>query len=326
MERIEKVLLLAVLGVALMIVAVMSFLPEGVEPGNKSKSSQVSAATGTGGAGRTGSGTTVPESGSEKDKGIAELIGGSKPGDVGPRTLTPLDGAQPGGGKPDPGKPESGKPDAAKTDGAKTEAGQPGTKPETPGESAGSPGTEPAKPGPAAAPKQDSRLRVAFQYSLDPDYLEYIVQPGDSLQRVMQRVCGTTETLDDVLKVNEELRTNPHLIREGFRLLIPKSAVRPAGKPGGAPVEASISEPTGRAAPAETKPTPLAVTKPPVSERPSVARTEQGVYTVQAGDTLWKIAVRRRGAKAANAYVAQIQENNPAARGTLYPGMRLRLP
>jgi nucleoid-associated protein YgaU len=306
MERIEKVLLLAVLGVALMIVAVMSFLPEGVEPGG-GKGSKVAAATGV------RPDPTAPPAGTEMGKGIGDLIGApaskESEGDVAPKTLTPVEDP----GKSDAAKSEAGKSEAGKSDAAPSAATKSGS------EVGGAPGKEPAKPeDPATAPKQDSRLRVAFQYALSPDYLEYIVQQGDSLQRIVQRVCGSSESLDDVLKVNEELRTNPHLIREGFRLLIPKSAVRSASAP--------VSEPSGKAGPTETLPTPLALTKPPIAARPSAARAEAGLYTVQAGDTLWKIAVRRRGAKAANAYVAQIQEDNPAARGTLYPGMRLRLP
>ncbi|MDP6423579.1 MAG: LysM peptidoglycan-binding domain-containing protein [Planctomycetota bacterium] len=270
MERVEKILLLAVLGVAVMIVAVMSFLPEEV----KAKPQPVTSAKGA---------TAGQET---KQQTLRELMGHSAPGPRQPE-FTKTDPGEQGGKGPSVLEPLTKKPDG-------------------PGPADAGLGAASAKG--AGVPAEASAFtvggppaRVAMQYSKNPEYLDYVVQGGDTLGQIVKDVCGTLSAVDAVLSVNEELKVNPHLIAPGYRLLIPKFAVRP------------LSERT------------KAVPKRSVAKEPA-AKTSGARYTVKDGDNLWKIAVGIVGKRKAAAYVAKLQDLNPKARGTLRPGTELVLP
>lgn len=276
MERVEKVLLLAVLGVALMIVAVMSFLPEGVKADTRDTSPTQDPPAGL--APETSKG--LPEAGG---KTLADLMGPTAP-------------------KEEPTPQETAKKITETPPVLEDAGGGAATVKNAPGQKAAA---QPSEPEPAAQPDSD-KARVAMEYVLNPDYLQYVVKQGDTLGQILDEVCGGQEALDDILAVNEQLKLNPHLIRPGSALLIPKFAIRPKS----------------RRKPRATKPTPVSER---IVEGPAKEAARE-LYTVQAGDSLWKIASRRVGNKNASAYVARIQEINPQARGMIRPGMKLRLP
>ncbi len=117
----------------------------------------------------------------------------------------------------------------------------------------------------------------------------YIIQPGDTLNRIAARFNTTTATLAQLNGI-----TNPNTIYYGQRLIIPV-----AGQ------EGTINEPQ--------PPAPTATIQAPV--------TEPTTYVVQRGDTLFKIAVRY------NVTVSRLAEANGIRNTNLvYVGQRLVIP
>jgi nucleoid-associated protein YgaU len=117
----------------------------------------------------------------------------------------------------------------------------------------------------------------------------YVAQPGDSLSRIAARVFGrnTEEARQKIIALNPSLADNPDLIVVGRSYRLPSDAK-----------EASIVTPV------------------------RVAKT----YTVQSGDSLWRIAQRHLGDGNRGDEIARLNRDvldNPDA---LQVGMTLRLP
>ncbi len=114
----------------------------------------------------------------------------------------------------------------------------------------------------------------------------YIIQRGDTLSRIAARFNTTTATLAQLNGI-----TNPNTIYAGQRLTIPV-----AGQDGTVP-------------------------QPPSATATQGAPVENTTYVVQAGDTLFKIAVRNHVTVAALAQANGITNTN-----LVYVGQRLNIP
>ncbi|HHI81373.1 MAG TPA: LysM peptidoglycan-binding domain-containing protein [Planctomycetes bacterium] len=235
MEKIEKVLLLAVLVAALLIIAVMSLFPE-------EKTSLEGDPAGTVVYGKE-QGSTPARSG-RSEAASSETQGGAEaePGDGGLNKLLVLeDGGEEAtepqtktGGLPLPGRDQgAGGGSLARVkragDGSSLEGGRekgglgvlipegrgeavPGRTPEE-GKSSGSELSE------SSAPFQPGLLEEGGQF------LRYTIQKGDAFSTILEKVCGTARkpVRELVLAANEQL--DPGRIIAGHELLIPKEAM-----------------------------------------------------------------------------------------------------
>ena len=327
MERVEKVLLLAVLGVALLIVAVMSFLPPDIAHGAGDRTAgDRTAGDRTAGDRTAKQRPATPDVVPEDHQGVSDS-GAVQPNAGTPRTLSELMGRSAPRGEPIPlggeaAGSEHGAANAGRSDGdAVPPAGamRAGDDARVAVRPIGAGPVADATARPSGFSPATTGMRVAMQYSGAPDYLSYTVRRGDTLTQILEDVCGTQAALDDVLAVNESLKLNPNALRPGSKLLIPKSAIRPLAsrsmlRDRVAPARRS-SRATGAAAPANRR-----------AGEPSSARAS-ATYTVRGGDTLWRIAAARVGRRNADKYVAKIRAINPKARArVLLPGTKLRMP
>ncbi len=136
--------------------------------------------------------------------------------------------------------------------------------------------------------------------TLIPGYEYYTVQLGDTLYRISVRFRTTVRHLADVNGI-----VNPSLIFAGQRIQVPS-------------VQQATAAPSGTAAPTNT---PAPATPVPTATATLVPGSTT-TYTVVAGDTLFRIAVRY------NTTVARLQALNPSITNPniIYVGQRLTVP
>ncbi len=327
MEKVEKILLLAVLGVALMIIAVMSFLPE---PGQGGGGTPVAAGPGTG--------AEIP-SASAVEESTGPETAPSSPSAAGKTSIGELLGNEAlpdSAGGPEAAGEETGR-EIAKLVGfdPKASEGESMDPDSTGGRTEGEPEPLTLEDG-AAPPKvgeEESSGRLEPEVALavqspHPDYLEVEVRQGDCLSSLVERVCGCAHprVLDLVTAANG--LEDPNALRVGMRLLIPKEAVGLAkeilakrGTGSVAAVEASVRP--GRGSETTAGAGAKTVSTPPAADAPLAGR----LYRVRKGDSLWSIAAKVVGKKKAAAYVLRIQKMNPGrTTGVLLPGTEIRLP
>ncbi|MBI3829950.1 MAG: LysM peptidoglycan-binding domain-containing protein [Planctomycetes bacterium] len=133
----------------------------------------------------------------------------------------------------------------------------------------------PVPPGPPKTPKAGQPMPIKGVVQPDPKSPEtagpenvYVVQPGDSLSSISNKnFPGRTQTgIKAILAANKDTLPDPNRLKVGMKLKIPALAEK-------APVAAIPAEHSDKPAPA-----------------PKLAEGSEGTYTVQAGDTLEKIA------------------------------------
>lgn len=170
------------------------------------------------------------------------------------------------------------------------------------------PGT-PREPAPAApltttTPPPADAAEFEPVRGVDPvaAVLEYRAQSGDTVSRLAGRFLGsnTADNRRKIIDANPSLKANPDRIIVGQTYLIPRAE--------------TIRDSAAR------DPTPAVAASP---EAPAAA--DAVVYTVKAGDSLWKIASRQVGDPGAIAAIKEL--NRDVLEGDrVVPGMKLRLP
>jgi nucleoid-associated protein YgaU len=139
---------------------------------------------------------------------------------------------------------------------------------------------------------------------------EYTAEPGDSLSKIAQKFLGSggKAARDSIVKANPSLQDNPDLIVAGRTYKIPAAiASAPAQQP----------QPQSREI----------VSVPPA--QPAGARTASSAenwYTVQPGDTLWKIATEQLGTPSAVNAIKELNKETLRGGDTITANMKLRLP
>lgn len=152
---------------------------------------------------------------------------------------------------------------------------------------------------------------------------EYVAQAGDSLGKIASKQLGanTPANRGAIVALNPSLQKDNNRILVGAKYLLPADAWAAALGVDSNNVElASAKKPAAPATPA-TSTTPAQAA--PAATNTTTATT---LYTVQSGDSLWKIAEREVGSTGA---VAQIKTLNAAVLGdseTVKVGMKLTLP
>jgi LysM repeat protein len=186
---------------------------------------------------------------------------------------------------------------------------------------------------------------------------------GDSLALLVRRWCGEgAGLLDEAMKLNEGLV----IVRPGQRIGVPyvddgellamvearepklspvAAAAQPVVPAVGAPMSGPTSAPTSGPAIAATN-APAGLAPAPDFRLPGTASAaERGVanaslvpgsrqpassvgkvYTVVAGDSLWRIAERNYGAGKADQMIREIKANNPGLTDAIKVGQVIRLP
>jgi nucleoid-associated protein YgaU len=125
---------------------------------------------------------------------------------------------------------------------------------------------------------------------------QYKAQPGDTLNKMAARLMGanTKANRDAIIAANPSLKDDPNKIIAGRTYLIPASGAA----------------------------TPVIVEKP----QPTPSNGPEYIYTVKAGDSLWKIAEQQLGDGAAWAAIKELNKDVLKGGDTVIEGMKLRLP
>jgi len=275
MEKVEKVLLLVVLGAAMTIVAVMSFQSDSKSEtagGDQAKSQIENPA--------------AKDPAKDGTKSIGDLI------KDGPELDLP--GKTPPGG--DNAKPDNrlAPRDAG---GSKLPAGA-GQRPSTDPAGDNPKDHESDEPKLDEPEKDDTNIVTpAFlDFERDPSGpgLFYTVRDDDTFSEIVRRYCGTaaSDVQDRILKLNEGMDKNH--IQRGDTILFPADLVKRLSAP-----RALGTKKEAREASADR------------STNPEIAPTVSRSYRIKYGDTLWDLAVSRVGKGKADAYIRKIKALNP---------------
>lgn len=295
MEKVEKLLLLVVLGAAMIIMSVMSFGTEGPEKSPKDGASGQETAK----VEDTDSHRNVPpdNSGSDQERSVDDLL----PDVVdGPGIETP---GNPGS------EPGARQDDAAGSRGGSAPAQPAAVPPHMPGTGTGldAPKQDPDNPSKGVEPAV-----LALEPSEEPGMWTYRVKAGDTMGGIAQRFTGSTQKAQELIAgFNEGLDLDR--IGEGQVIQIPDYLVR--GRSQQSTVGKSVSAPLTKrhAVPGvlEARPRTRAtrrVPAPAAADR-SAPKTEE--HVIRKGETLWSIAMQRVGKSQAMAFIRRIQDLNP---------------
>jgi nucleoid-associated protein YgaU len=138
---------------------------------------------------------------------------------------------------------------------------------------------------------------------------EYTAEPGDSLSRIAQKFLGSggKTARDAIIRANPSLQDNPDLIVAGRTYKIPAAITSaPAQQPQQS--REIVSVPAAQQAGART------------------ASSAENWYTVQPGDTLWKIASEQLGTPSAVNAIKELNKETLRGGDTITANMKLRLP
>ncbi|MCB9761421.1 MAG: DUF3380 domain-containing protein [Alphaproteobacteria bacterium] len=165
----------------------------------------------------------------------------------------------------------------------------------------------------------------------------YTVQSGDTLSKIARAVLGDSSRYMEIFEANADQLSSPNAIRVGQVLRIPSSAPAVEEQPTEqAPVEQpaveqpAVEQPVETApveqAPVETAPVETAPveTTPEVTEEP--AAPEGTTYTVQAGDTLGRIAAQVLGDSRRYMEIFEANADQLSSPNAISIGQVLRIP
>ncbi|MCA8972187.1 MAG: LysM peptidoglycan-binding domain-containing protein [Planctomycetes bacterium] len=320
MEKVEKILLVAVLGVALLIVGVMAALPPDVGGGIETSSdltgvdssgSQASAmrerSAGQGpGVSSDAIFDSMRDREGERNKEYAPIDLNADPQVAAGQGASPASsgGESRSPGFADPSRSESGAGglgghELGTGSGMAAAGGDIASEREL---AAGSNAN-----GEAAGALAPAGAKIAYrEFSSHPvysDYYVYRVQRDDTLSQIAADYCvGGAAAIEAIVKVNEKLAIDPRDLSAGEDIIIPKSIVLPA--------EERHKRELERVQKARSPSRSIA------KDLPRGAND----YVVKKGESLWTIAVARVGARRANAFIEQIRAMNPQIRGDLVRG------
>lgn len=309
MEKVEKILLVAVLGVALLIVGVMAALPPDV-------GSQIETSSDVTGVDPTGSRATAMRERAEdgrrevgrRDVSSNAIFDSMRDRD-GERSkeYEPIDlngespvaaghGASPASSGGEKHDSEAGGPELETGQGSGTGGSVVSERELVAGSNAD-----------ASGALASAGAKIAYrEFSSHPvysDYYVYRVQRDDTLSQIAADYCvGGAAAIEAIVKVNEKLAIDPRDLSAGEDIIIPKAIVLPADERHKRELER--------------------VQKARSPSRPIAKDLPRGAndYVVKKGESLWTIAVAHVGARRANAFIEQIRSMNPQIRGDLVRG------
>lgn len=170
------------------------------------------------------------------------------------------------------------------------------------------PAIPPEIPDPGAIPIEEllSRPSKAPTEAATSSPGVYVTKPGEGLWQIAARELGNGARWTEIADLNHELIPNPHHLSPGISIRLPERT-------------ASEQRPPKQTVQRETTPKEM----PPEKPAPKPAEPTRR-YTVQAGDTLWSIAVRQLGKGARASEIVTLNPGlDPSA---LSKGMELLLP
>jgi LysM repeat protein len=130
----------------------------------------------------------------------------------------------------------------------------------------------------------------------------HVVQPGDSLSKIAREVYGDGSRWREIFEANRDKVSDPSRIYPGQELCIPY------GLDDTAPATGAPTEPLPAEIPAERVP------------------AREGVYVVQSGDSLSKIAKEVYGDGRRWPEIFEANKDKISDPGMIYPGQELRIP
>jgi nucleoid-associated protein YgaU len=170
---------------------------------------------------------------------------------------------------------------------------------------------------------------VADRLKSIPNGRVYTVVDGDNLGSIAKKVYGLDEgnrmvNIKRIAQANQGVLPSPNEVRVGQKLIIPPLPASPTTTK--APVAPAVN--TNR--PMDVLPQKLFEKVEALGRRapaPAPAPVAEGRwYTVQSGDSLWKIAASQLGSGTRCDEIAKLNAETLNSSGTLDVGMKLRLP
>lgn len=143
----------------------------------------------------------------------------------------------------------------------------------------------------------------------------YVAQKGDTLSKIARTQLGanTPANRQAIVALNPTLQADPNKIIEGHTYIVPADAWNAALLPNQPPIpnetQAQAQQPAST--PDSTQPAPTPPTR---------------LYTVQKGDSLWRIAERELGNPALASDIRQLNADLLGDSDTVKVGMQLKLP
>jgi hypothetical protein len=267
MDRVEKILMLGVLGVAMAFVAVLAFEsgpgPEGTKTDGDERTSIVADGVSEGASG------TAQEASSSRS--LNEMLGPN---------------VEAGGGS----QAEAGEGSDTRGSGTSGEDA-PGTEADSEGPTGGI-----EFPGDAfefSSPSADGNQATTSMYWYHGEFRVYQVRNGDTLEGILRKHCGYSgpRTMRRVQMLNEDLNLNK--LSVGQEILLPVDLLRGSmnglRKPSTEARQVSRSSSSSGAA-VENAPAVAPQPGPAPAAQPAVASRS---YKVQSGDNFWSIAPSR---------------------------------
>lgn len=306
MEKIEKILLLAVLGVALLIVGVMAFLPAdiGQDPVEDRREGI-----------KTGSLYDSMED--ERTASLSRFdLGDENPVNEGPAAPGRIAGRVERDNAASQGEAIRRAVDAELDPGATGDVAAG----EGSGERPGSARPVSERDGvfgsgedtPIQQPSIGAEIALdEFQpHPTHKDYVVYRVNKGDVISRIAFEACGGgSRALDAILKVNEKLAINPDALQEGDEIMIPKALV------------------LSRAERLRRRQERAATRSPGSGAASAIVPAGARTHVVQKNESLWAIAAKDVETRKVPAYIESIKKLNPQIKGNvIHLGERILLP
>jgi nucleoid-associated protein YgaU len=181
----------------------------------------------------------------------------------------------------------------------------------------------------ALLPEETTGVGMGWEMSAEqpaPQPTVYVVQQGDSLQKIMKRLWNRTdrEALDKLLAANPDLAKRQHRIMTGERLIIPDPNAPATPVAAAKPVPASKKQ--GEAAPAvaAAKPAPASKKQGEAATSTKAKTSGYGWYTVQKKDSL--VGIAKRHLKDSNRWREIAEMNGMHKDDRLVPGSKIKVP
>ncbi len=170
------------------------------------------------------------------------------------------------------------------------------------------PNPEPSRPAPTPAPViAEQRPAVVA-----PKFIRHVVQSGETFETLAERYYGARELHTAISKANPMV--DPTRLRPGREVLVPEDPTNVQGKPA-----------------AESSPVPRVVTggeaaAPPKPQTTPAAAFVEEEYTVEAGDSLAKIAKKKLGSESFADAIFEANKDRLSSPEKIKPGQKLRIP
>lgn len=167
----------------------------------------------------------------------------------------------------------------------------------------------------------------------DPNAQIHIVQKGESLASIAQKYYGAQEgsrasAIQRLYEANKDILESPDKIQAGHKLVIPNAQRQQKSNASQTLLQkfSDLIERQPTSAAPKTQEKPLITEKPASPTQKTTPTLKVVEYTVQKGDTLWKIAERTLGDGHKMGLLIELNKDQLKNPDDIRVGMKLRVP